>query len=116
MNTKLAAFAIFFLCLIVVAIIIRDFRRNKLSTRIFFMWLVIWLNIGIFALFPSLLDSVANFLNIGIRMNLIMMSAIFLLVVIIFYISSSVATHAGSRLCRVTFCFYLVFVLCRDPN
>jgi len=94
MNTKLAAFIISFTAVVLIITTTHAYRRNRLSTRIFFMWLFIWSSIGFFALFPSLVDKVMELAHMTIRMNFILMSAILLIFIIIFYISSKTAVLA----------------------
>ena len=92
MSTKLASFLISIFAVFAIVITIRTFRKNRLSTRLFLMWLFIWSAIGFFALFPSLLDALMQVVNIGYRPFFLSTGAILILYVIIFYISSNVSS------------------------
>ncbi len=101
MNIKLAAIAIAIFSVLIIVITIQIYRRNKLPTRVMFMWIFIWLSIGVFALFPKLLDGITNFVNMTIRINFILTSAIFILFLITFYTASKVSIIA-LKLTRLT--------------
>lgn len=90
MNTKLAAFVIFVFAVYFLAMTFKTYKRNHLSTRIFLMWSFIWIIIGIGSLFPSLADKLMTFVNMGIRMNFILLSAILFLFIMMFYMSSNI--------------------------
>ena len=92
MSIKLVSFALTIVSLLLVMLTIRQYQRHKLSTRIFLMWLGIWLGIGIFALFPSLLDQIVFFLNMTIRLNFFLILGIFALFMIVFYLSSNITS------------------------
>jgi hypothetical protein len=55
------------------------------------MWSFIWLAIGVFALFPALLDKLMRLVNMGDRSFFLTTGAILILFMIIFYISSSMS-------------------------
>ncbi|MCP5045536.1 MAG: DUF2304 family protein, partial [bacterium] len=61
MNTKIGALVICLLAVIAIIMTFRIFKKDKLSTRLLFFWLVIWFSIGFFALFPHLLDYIKEF-------------------------------------------------------
>jgi len=70
---------------------IKNFRENKLTTRLLFMWLMIWTAIGFFACFPHFLDYLMKYLNFGNRLFFLTMGAILILYIIIFYLSANIA-------------------------
>ncbi|OVE76427.1 hypothetical protein BVX97_00890 [bacterium E08(2017)] len=90
-NTKLMAFLMTVISVLFVLLTVRSYRRNSLPTRIFFMWLVIWMGVGVFALFPSLLDGLMRLCNMTVRMNFILLAANAFLLVLVFYMSSGMA-------------------------
>lgn len=85
-NYVVAIFSIF-----IIAVAVRLFRRNRLATRIFLMWVAIWLAIGFFALFPSFLDKLMQLVVMENRQFFLTTSAIVLLYVLMFYITSTVS-------------------------
>lgn len=91
MNTKIAAFIIAILSIFAIYLTIKTFKRDKLSTQLFLMWLFLWSAIGLFALFPSLLDSLMKFVKMGNRLFFLTTAAILILYVIIFYVSSTLS-------------------------
>ena len=91
MNTKLGAFIIAIFTVIAILNTIRIFRDDKIPTRLFIMWLVIWFSIGFFALFPSMLDGFMEAVNMGDRLFFFTVMGILLLFILIFHISSSLA-------------------------
>jgi putative solute:sodium symporter small subunit len=91
MNVKLAAFIILFLSIMGMASTVRIYRKDKLSTRLFAMWMVIWFAIGFFSLFPSALDRLRLLVNMGDRLFFLTTGAILLLYIIIFYVTSNLS-------------------------
>lgn len=92
MSTKLAAYIITLLAIFAILQTIKLFRKDLLSTRLLFLWLLIWLFIGFFALFPSFLDSLRDFVNMGNRLFFITTGAILILFIFSFYTSSSISS------------------------
>lgn len=91
MNMKLGAILILLLALGAIIQTIKNFRENKLTTRLLFMWLMIWTAIGFFACFPHFLDYLMKYLNFGNRLFFLTMGAILILYIIIFYLSANIA-------------------------
>lgn len=91
MNTKLAAFIIVIFSIFAIIMTVRIFRKDRLSTRLFLMWLFIWFAIGFFALFPFVLDKAMKAVNIGSRAFFITTGAILILYIVIFHISSNMS-------------------------
>ena len=91
MNLKLGAFIIALLALYGICMAIRMFKRDKLTTRLLFMWLLLWFTIGFFALFPSLLDRLMHLANMGNRLFFVTVGAIVILYVILFYVTSNLS-------------------------
>ena len=88
---KLGAILILLLALGAIIQTIKNFRENKLTTRLLFMWLMIWTAIGFFACFPHFLDYLMKYLNFGNRLFFLTMGAILILYIIIFYLSANIA-------------------------
>lgn len=91
MNLKIAAFIIALSAVFAIITTIRFFKRNRLSTRLLLMWVSIWFAIGLFALFPFLLDKLMILSNIRSRPFFITTGAILLLYMIIFHFSSNMS-------------------------
>lgn len=77
------------------------FRRNRLSTRVFMMWLVVWLAMGVFAAFPSLLDYLMRLVSMRDRLVFLFMSSIIVLFALVFYLSAVIA-NTSRRLDKLT--------------
>ena len=91
MNTKLGAYVIAILATLAVMKTVRIYRENRLSTRLFLMWLIIWFIIGFASLFPSTLDTLMRLANMGNRIFFLTTGAILILYMIIFYITSNIS-------------------------
>jgi hypothetical protein len=91
MNTKLAAFLIAAIALLIIIKTIQTFRKDKLSTRLLFLWIFIWFSIGFIALYPSIPDKLMKLINLESRPFFIIMVAILILYIIIFYITSAIS-------------------------
>jgi len=101
MNTKVAAYLILILSLFAILRTIKLFRRDVLTIRLLLLWISIWISIGFFALFPSLLDFLRQYINMGDRPFFITTGAIIVLFVFIFYISSTVSS-AKKQIVKLT--------------
>lgn len=88
MNTKLAALIICFFSIFIIIRAIQIFRRGRIASRIFLLWVLIWASIGFFALFPSLLDNIMKFVNMGNRLFFLTTIAIIILFMVLFYVTS----------------------------
>ncbi len=91
MNTKIAAFIIVGASVYGITKIISSYRKDDISTRIMFLWILLWSGIGVFALFPSMLDSIMKLVNMGDRLFFLTTWAILILFVIVFYITSNIS-------------------------
>ena len=100
MNIKLGAFLVFGFAIAAIIQTIGNFKKDKLTTRLLFLWLSIWSSIGFFALFPQFLDYIMKYLNFGNRLFFLTTAAVLILFVIIFYLSSNMAklNHKVSKL------------------
>jgi hypothetical protein len=92
MNTKLAAYIIFCLCLLAIYQTIKLFRKDVLTVRLLLLWVTIWISIAVLSLFPSLLDFFRQHVNMGDRPFFVTTGAIMVLFVMIFYLSSALAS------------------------
>ena len=90
-----------FLSGLIVLSAVRMFRMNKLSTRVFFIWLTIWIGIGFFSLFPSLLDTFMDLVSMKGRAIFLSVSAIVLICVILFYITADIS-RMESKISKLT--------------
>jgi len=90
-NDKLGALVIAIFAIGAILVTVRIYRKNRFSTRLFFMWLFIWLIVGFLALFPSVLDKLMALANMGNRMFFITSAAILFLFILIFYLSANVS-------------------------
>jgi len=70
---------------------IKQFRKDKLSTRLLFLWLGIWCVMILFSLFPDFLNFFMSFLNMGNRMLFVSLGAIIIIFIILFYITSAIS-------------------------
>jgi len=66
------------------------FRRNRLSTRVFILWMCLWVLMGIFAPFPALADRLVRLFSMEDRLVFLFMASIVVLLSISFYLSSRV--------------------------
>lgn len=101
MNTKVAAYLILILSLIAIFRTIKLFRRDILTQRLLLLWISIWISIGFFALFPSFLDLLREYVNMGDRPFFLSTGAIIVLFIFIFYISSAVSS-AKKQIVKLT--------------
>jgi hypothetical protein len=92
MSAKLAAYIIVIVCLVAIFRTITLFRRDVLTVRLLLLWISIWISIGFFALFPSLLDFIRRYVNMGDRPFFITTGAIMVLFVFMFYMSSAISS------------------------
>ncbi len=91
MNTKIAAFIIVGASVYGITKIISSYRKDDISTRIMFLWILLWSGIGVFALFPSMLDAIMKLVNMGDRLFFLTTWAILILFVIVFYVTSNIS-------------------------
>lgn len=91
MNTKIAAFVIVGASVYGITKIISSYRKDDISTRILFLWVFLWSGIGVFALFPSMLDAIMKLVNMGDRLFFLTTWAILILFVIVFYVTSNIS-------------------------
>lgn len=88
MSFKLISFVVAFLAAVVISVTIRLFMRDRLTVRIFLMWIFLWIIMGFFALFPGALDYLMGMVTMGNRLVFLFVSAIVIVYVVLFYISS----------------------------
>lgn len=62
------------------------FRKNKLGYQSFLLWLLVWLLMGIFSLFPKPLDLLTGFLSMGERLVFLFVFSIVILFVFVLYL------------------------------
>lgn len=78
----IALFFVIFSLLCIVQLWIR-FRRGRVGTSTFFVWVIIWVSFMVFAMFPSLLDWFMHLTMMTQRMNFAFVMAIFVLLVLV---------------------------------
>lgn len=67
------------------------FRKDKLTTRLLLVWVILWSSIGFFALFPILLDQLMRLVNMGDRLFFLTTTSILILYILIFHITASLS-------------------------
>lgn len=101
MSMKVASYVIFLLALAAIYIAVRRFRYGNLPTRLFLMWVILWLAMGFFAVFPAALDWLGGLVMMQNRMFFLFTTAIILLFVVVFYLSARLA-DVNRRLVRLS--------------
>jgi len=79
------------LLLLALFFIIHLTKKRKLDIRYAMMWAVVILVIGIFDAFPQIMDNISSSLGIGSPTNMIFFLGFCLLLVIVFFLTKSVA-------------------------
>lgn len=63
------------------------FRKRHVSVIVAFVWSVLWVGVGVVALIPEATNRIADFLGIGRGADVILYSAIVIILALIFRIS-----------------------------
>ena len=100
MSVKIASYVIAAVALVSIVATVRFVRRGRMQPVISLLWIGVWVSVAVFAIFPQLLDHVMGLLTMGNRMFFVTTSAIVVLLVLVFHLSSRVA-HLERRLTRV---------------
>ena len=89
---KITSITLFFACFSVSAIsyIITRIKRDLIGIRSAVMWLLTWLCIGFFSLFPGLLNWIMKLAQMESRMFFIIIVAIFVLFAVVFSLGSRI--------------------------
>lgn len=67
---------------------LRKFKQETMSLRSTFLWILMWAAIGIGSIFPSITDYFMGLAQMGNRMVFILLTAVFVLLILIFNLSS----------------------------
>ncbi len=65
-------------------------KKDTIGIRSAVIWFLLWLFIGFFSLFPSLLDAVMRIAQMEDRMFFILITAVFILFALVFNLSSRI--------------------------
>ncbi len=87
---KITSITLIFTLLSVLAIFLtlKSLKKDLMGIRSALVWLFLWIGIGFFSLFPSLLNSMMYFAQMESRMFFILVIAVFILFALNFNLSS----------------------------
>jgi hypothetical protein len=87
---KITSITLIFTLLSVLAIFftLKSLKKDLMGIRSALVWLFLWIGIGFFSLFPSLLNSMMYFAQMESRMFFILVIAVFILFALSFNLSS----------------------------
>ena len=95
-NTIILIFTIF-----AIFYTIREFRRDRKATRSTILWLSIWICVGVFGVFPQLLDLIMHATMMTNRMYFLFVISILILYALLFQKDSQI-TFLSRRIDRLT--------------
>ena len=75
-------------CLLFIVLTVSRFRRDTIGIRAALLWVTLWFFIGLFSLFPSILDWIVRFAQMEVRIFFVLVVAVFMLFALVFNISS----------------------------
>ncbi len=101
MTTKLALHLITILSIIAIYFTFNLYRKNQLSTRMLFLWMVLWVSMGIFSVFPGWLDYIRAIIEMKNRLAFLFVFSIVMLFVMSFYFSSKL-DMAQNKIMKLT--------------
>lgn len=81
--TPLTIFLAFFSAGAATYLVLR-LRQAAIGYRTALIWIFLWLSIGIFSIFPDLLDLIIGYLQMDERINFVLLSAVFVLLLFVF--------------------------------
>lgn len=79
-----------FLSLSAIVYTLNNLKKESMGIRSAIVWLLLWIAIGFFILFPSLLDSAMRLAQMENRMFFILIVAVFILFALVFNLSSKI--------------------------
>ena len=82
------------LALIFVTIVFRAVNRRKLWLQYSLVWILLSCGLVVIAFFPGVLDYLADFMQIEVTSNLVYLIAVFILVIIAFYLTTIVSKQS----------------------
>jgi hypothetical protein len=87
---KLTTITIFFSLVSIVLILktLENIKREVVGIRSGLVWILVWVGIGFFSLFPGLLDSAMRLAQMESRMFFILLLAVFILFALVFNLAS----------------------------
>ena len=91
---KITTLTVLFLLLSCLAIwrIVLNLKRESIGIRSALIWIVLWLSIGVFAIFPDLLNSAMRLAQMESRIFFILVMAVFILFALVFDLVSRMDT------------------------
>ncbi len=89
---KITSITIFFaiVSLLLICFTLSSLKKEKMGIRSGFVWIIMWLSIGFFSLFPSLLDKAMQLAQMENRMFFILLIAIFILFSLVFNMATRI--------------------------
>jgi len=91
MSFRVISFLIALLAAVAIYVTARLFRKDKLTIRVFLMWMGLWFAMGFFALFPAVLDYLMRLVAMGDRLVFLFVASIIIVYIVVFYISSRIS-------------------------
>lgn len=82
------------LALIFVTIVFRAVNKKKLWLQYSLVWILLSCGLVVIAFFPTVLDLLADFMQIEVTSNLVYLIAVFILVIISFYLTTIVSRQS----------------------
>lgn len=82
------------LAFVFVVIVFRAVNKRKLWLQYSLVWILLSGGLLVIAFFPGLLDSLSDFMQIEVTSNLLYLIAIFILVIISFYLTTIVSKQS----------------------
>jgi len=73
--------------LLILVIVLSRFKKKQLSLFEFISWTILWIFLGLLAIFPSLMMDLARLLGVGRGVDVIIYIALFLIFYLIFKIN-----------------------------
>lgn len=91
---KITTLTVLFLLLSCLAVwrIARNIKRESMGIRSALIWIVLWMSIGVFAVFPDLLNSAMRLAQMESRIFFILVLAVFILFALVFNLVSRMDT------------------------
>jgi hypothetical protein len=91
---KITTLTVLFLLLSCLAIwkIALNLKRESIGIRSALIWIVLWLSIGVFAIFPDLLNSAMRLAQMESRIFFVLVLAVFILFALVFNLVSRMDT------------------------
>jgi hypothetical protein len=95
--TTLTVLFLFLSCLAIWRIAL-NLKRESIGIRSALIWIALWLSIGVFAIFPNLLNTAMRLAQMESRIFFILVLAVFILFALVFNLVSRMDTMQRNRL------------------